>query len=191
MKNNGHEYDIDPADFEARVAIRKTLKIARLTAEITQSELSARYGQSPESQSLFERSTSWHVGRVQQIARRLGLTFWMIPLGLPDKVAGDATSTVYRASRVKTVEDWDYLHRSWTRWYLAAARLEMGIASVEMARRLNVDRRAIWDWEHADADPYLHYMQRYARVMGGSLTLHLIPSKPLNEEADPCIGETT
>jgi len=192
MINSGTKYDIHPGDTLARVKVRDTLRQLRVKEGLTSRDLSLRYSPSDESQSIFERGYSWHVGTVQRVSRALNRVFWMIPQ-LPetnlvgdDIVENDINLTILSAARVRTIEDWDYLHAAWVRSYLTAIRRE----SVEVgvfARRLNVSAKAVTEWERTDTDPYLHFVQRYTRGLGGSLKLAIWPEKPIGE-ADPRIG---
>lgn len=166
--------DIDPADLAARVELRTQLHGLRKDMDLSGENVArlCGFGNLGAVRSL-ERRTNWEVWRLQRWARGLDrmLRLHIIGLTLPDD---DITSMVLRATTAFGARDEDDLHLRIVAHDLIRTRKAM-FSRPEMASRCGVTEGAVRDWEAQPQSSVVRLYQRYARALGGTVTLELQP----------------
>jgi transcriptional regulator with XRE-family HTH domain len=174
--------ELHPDDPAARVVLNRRLWKIRQDAGITTTELAARLGTGRETARDLEKSSSWEVRRVQAWARALDHRFAMIVTGirLPEP---DFDAMALRAVTTFGALDEDRLHLRIVVDDLVRAQRASGESITSFARRCGVNGRAIIGWERDHEATLLKMVQRYARALGGSLELAVLPVRAPAEVA--------
>lgn len=169
--------DLDPQDHHNRAMVRDQLKhirVARCGSVRQVRAVSAAAGHGTRFVEDCESTTQWSIRRVQAWARILDHRFRMTITGL-DVPPADLHHELLRLAVPFGGLDEDALHILTVIDDLARYRIARGVGYNEAGRRIGVDGSAVRGWEDFPGRVLLKTAQRYARGLGGSLTLEVVP----------------
>jgi transcriptional regulator with XRE-family HTH domain len=167
--------DLHADDTAARAALRELMVRLRQDAGLTQPDLASRLGITRSSVNDMERATSWAVRRVQAWCRALNHQLVLSVDGIAVPARPDLWAELYTVAAAPSDAGRDRLHLLATVHDLIRAREALGWTGEELARRAGVHGRAIRQWEDSPDGSMVSSVQRYARALGGALTLTVVP----------------
>jgi hypothetical protein len=167
--------DLDPADFTARIAVRDRLKQIRLDRKLSCRALCEVAGWSRWTADHLEHAENWGVRRVQAWSRVLDHRLRMTVVGLVVPDDDNLDAELLRIATPFGALDEDNLHTQAVVLDLARIRAGKGIGYSALGVRIGAGDRAVRGWEDKPTHCYVKTIQRYARGLGGSLTLDVVP----------------
>lgn len=166
--------DLHPDDQTARTVLLAQLVATRKHRGLTCRDLDAALGVGAGNASSFERRITWEARTVQRYARALGLRLNLHLHRLPVPGDADVMDALYQAADTSTPHLADRTHLRTVCNNLVRVRRHH-VSAAEMGRRLAVHAHTVYWWEANPDGSSILAAQRYARALGGHLTLTLTP----------------
>jgi hypothetical protein len=167
--------DLDPADFAARVAVRERLRVIRRERKLSCRALCELAGWSRWTVDHLEHAENWGVRRIQAWSRALDHRFRMTIAGLVVPDDDNLDAELLRVATPFGALDADNLHTQAIVLDLARVRVAKGIGYSALGAHIGAGDRAVRGWEDKPTRCYVKTIQRYARGLGGSLVLEVVP----------------
>jgi DNA-binding XRE family transcriptional regulator len=162
-------------DLRAREWISAELRRIRTGQGRPCRSVAADLGLKKNAYAHMEKVTTWTVPKVQAWARVLDHRFVMTIHGLATPDDQDPTAAILAATTTFGGLDEDQLHLYTVVNDLIRVRKWFGMWQREVGRRLGVTENAVRGWEKDHSATHVRSVQRYARALGGSLELDVVP----------------
>ena len=171
--------DLHVDDYTTRIRVGAELEQIRRDAGLRLVDMTALLGMSPRSTfGKFARQTSWKLPRLQGWARVLEhrLQLSIVGIRVPTVIAaGDSYTQMLSMSVAFGAQDEDHLHLMTVCNDLIRARTAAGVTVNHHATTIGLTHRAVSDWENEHHNTSLRVVQRYARGLGSSLSVGIVP----------------
>lgn len=168
--------DISEDDHLEREKLRESYVSLRLHQGILPERLAVEHGFNRTLVSQFEMRSNWQVRTAQRHARMLDAQLLLEPRDLPLSLEPDDMSEMLRLMHPRSAERRDDIHFAVVKNYLIRARMCIGLSTGDVAEVISRRRDSVQAWERSlDPTDMVFVIQRYARAIGGSLSLRLDP----------------
>ncbi|WP_433731107.1 hypothetical protein ACQP2Y_21835 [Actinoplanes sp. CA-051413] len=167
--------DLDEQDFINRLRLRDDLRDLRRSAGLSCRAVSFAAGLNHRAIHEAESTLQWSVARVQRWARALDRRFTMTIVGLSLPDDDDFEAELLRLATPFGGADADHLHVRAVVNDLRRIHWAQGLSNQALAKKIGGSNRAIARWAEKPHACYLKTLQRYARGLGGSLALEVVP----------------
>lgn len=171
--------DLDPRDGVNRIVLRGQLKTIREDTYGScrrMRSVSEAAGYGSRFVEDCEDNLQWGVSRVTRWARLVEHRFVMTIEGLTLPDDDDLTAELLRVATPYGYFDEDQLHVRAVVNDLARIHRGQGLTNYALAKKIRCSNRAIARWTEKPDRCLLKTVQRYARGLGGSLALEVMPA---------------
>lgn len=177
-------FDINPGDRQHRRNLQAKLRELRTYHGITQPDLGAELSLTHWAISRFElMEPNPQILTIQRYARAIDHRARLDLHDLPDVTGDPAVDLFTRRTKSSDPAAADDAARSLVLAQFLAARAELGISQKSAAEAMGCHPSSLCAIERGETQPLLSTYQRYARALGGKLTVAVVPAPTVDRVA--------